>query len=109
MDLYVSAVSFYFPVGRIAADRHFVSGWKGQIRTVTGAASKLTVAALTVILKDRLMFRRIADRAASASALVCLTHERFSLEANFGLAKTSIPSPVSSKDLRLERTIGHPC
>src|SRR5882757_118131 len=86
---------------------------------MTRATSFLAIATLAVVLDDGFAARFITDRAARTSAGIGLGHchsPAGSLligtardQADFGLAKTSMPRPVSRKDFRLERTAGHPC
>jgi len=56
-----------------------------------GAAPLLAVAALAVVLEDRLAGGLVADRAAGASAPMDACHQA----AAFGFAKMSMPVPVS--------------
>src|SRR5262245_28788891 len=109
VDLHVAAVARDLPVRRLAGDLDLGPRGKGQVGAVPGAASLLAVAALAVVLEDGRVLGGVADRAARASAGVGLSHERLPVEAAFGLAKTSMPCPVSRRDFRLERTIGQPC
>src|SRR5204863_3865552 len=90
----------------------------GQIGSVPGAAALLAIAALAVVLEDRFAARFIADRAARAAADIALGHCQSPAgrlvdwqrdQADFGLAKRSMPRPVSRKDFRLESTAGQPC
>src|SRR5205085_10098171 len=114
VDLFVAAVARSPPSVRFARNRHIGSSGEGQVGPMPRATSFLEVAALAVVLEDGFAARFITDRAARASAAIGLGHCHSPTDcygrdqADFGLAKTSRPWPVSSKDFRLASTTGQP-
>src|SRR5206468_427561 len=109
VELFVAAVARHPPVFRFARNGHFGSPGEDQIGAMPRAASLLAIAALAVALDDGFAARLIVDRAARTSAGIFRhghspASDRYdSDQADFGLAKTSRPWPVSSRDFRLAR------